>query len=71
MANLGNKFTQNSNLSRLRTPATPENKYKRLGLLFIGLACIIAGVIIWISAANSAENTSETETTVVETTVAE
>ena len=59
------------NMSKIRTPMTPDNKYKRIGLLLIGVALIIAGIIVWITAANSAATTEEAQTTVVETTAEE
>lgn len=61
------------NLSNIRTPMTPDNKYKRIGLLMIGLACIVAGVIILIVSLNNSKQASEnsgaeqTVTTVAET----
>lgn len=61
------------NLSNIRTPMTPDNKYKRIGLLMIGLACIVAGVIILIVSLNNSKQASDnggveqTVTTVAET----
>ena len=51
MTDLKNRF-QNSesmkNISNIRTPMTPDNKYKRIGLLLVGLVFIIAGIIVWV-----------------------
>ena len=58
----GNRFTQNEqiqNLSKVRTPMTPDNKYKRIGLLILGLALIIAGVIILVSSCNDQNSTAQ------------
>lgn len=50
-------------LLKLRTPTTPDNKYKRLGLLMVGLACIIAGVIIWVTSCTAQKNATPQEST--------
>ncbi len=34
------------NLTHLRTPTTEDNRYKRRGLLLIGLAFIAAGIMV-------------------------
>ena len=55
---------------RLRTPMNENNKYKRIGLLIIGIAFIAAGIIVAINTSHNA-STEPGETTVVETTVAD
>ena len=62
------------NLTHIRTPETPDNRFKRRGLLMIGFALIIAGIIVWIITANTAESQVPAESqitveTAVETTV--
>ena len=42
-------------MADLRTPTTPDNKYKRIGLAFLGFACIIAGVIILVSSCHNSD----------------
>ena len=72
MADIRKGFTQSEsvqNISHVRTPMTPDNRYKRIGLLMLGAACIIAGIIIAIMTSNSNASTTTAETTTVETTV--
>ena len=74
MADFKNKLMNSEsmkNISNVRTPMTPENKYKRIVLLIIGIALIIAGIIVWIVSCNSSAtydlNSEATATTTAET----
>ena len=58
------------NISHIRTPMTPDNRPKRIGLLLIGAALIIAGVIILVVSCSNNAQTAQTEsTTAIETQV--
>ena len=68
------RFKQNEsiqNISHVRTPMTPDNKFKRIGLLLLGAACITAGIIILVSSCTARTDTAGTETTAAVTTAAE
>lgn len=68
MADLRNKFTNSEsmkNISNIRTPMTPDNKYKRIGLLIVGITLIIAGIIVWVvSCSSNAQYALNSETTI-------
>ena len=76
MADLRNRFSNSEsikNISNVRTPMTPDNKYKRIGLLIVGITLIIAGIIVWVVSCTSQQqyelNSEITaETTITETT---
>lgn len=56
MADLKNKLMNSEsmkNISNIRTPMTPDNKYRRIGLLIVGVTLIIAGIIVWVVSCSS------------------
>ncbi|MBE6017282.1 MAG: hypothetical protein E7233_06700 [Lachnospiraceae bacterium] len=68
MADLRNRFTNSEsmkNISNIRTPMTPDNKYRRIGLLIVGITLIIAGIIVWVvSCSSNAQYALNSETTI-------
>lgn len=70
MADLRNKFTNSEsmkNISNIRTPMTPDNKYRRIGLLIVGITLIIAGIIVWVVSCSSNVQYNMNNETAVET----
>lgn len=70
MADLRNRFTNSEsmkNISNIRTPMTPDNKYRRIGLLIVGLTLIIAGIIVWVVSCSSNSQYSLNSETTIET----
>jgi len=75
MADLKNKLMSSEsmkNISNVRTPMTPDNKYKRIGLLIVGIALIIAGIVVLVVSCNADKtytlNSEATAITTAETT---
>ena len=73
MAGLKDKIKSSEgmkNISNVRTPTTPENKFRRQGLMVVGIILIIAGIVVWIVTANNQKTyslNSDFEATTTET----